>query len=44
MTPPDILPPSGVRIAPVLAFVILGLYLAVFLAIPALITVRRNIT
>ncbi len=40
----DILPPSGVRIAPVLAFVILGLYLAVFLAIPALITVRRNIT
>ncbi len=37
-------PPSGVELAPALAFLTLSLYVLVSLAIPALITARRNIT
>jgi ABC-2 type transport system permease protein len=40
----SISPPSGVEVAPALAFATLGLYLVVCLAIPALITARRSIT
>ena len=40
----NISPPSGVEVAPALAFATLGLYLVVCLAVPALITARRSIT
>ena len=36
--------PSGVQIAPVLAFGILGLYLLAFLAIPVTLIRRRSIS